>query len=106
MPDSQDRHGDGRARQNWRPLLSLDSKELSRLLRVVIALPRLWVVASGLLILASIVTLTWGEAKGWSVVVQATAVTAILAALIWLPAIVRLFVLTGGELKTSAGEFS
>jgi hypothetical protein len=75
-----------------------------RLLRDVSRLPRLWVVCITLLAFFSTLDVTRTTAGEVSVHFHVTAVTAAILALAWLPAIVRAIVLTGGGVKTPAGE--
>ncbi|GCE27550.1 hypothetical protein KDA_30340 [Dictyobacter alpinus] len=51
--------------------------------------------------------ITWNNApKGLAIAFQITPTTALSFALLWLPALLRIFTLLGGGLKTPAGELS
>src|SRR5262249_12408948 len=46
------------------------------------------------------------DAHGWEVQFRITTVSAVLIAMLWLPTLLRVIALTGGNLKTPAGEAS
>ena len=75
-----------------------------RLLSDVSRLPRLWIAVVTLLAVVSTVEVTRTSSADVSARFHVTAVTAAILALAWLPAIVRAIVLTGGTVKTPAGE--
>ena len=79
---------------------------VKQLLAAVSRLPRLWIIFIIALAILSTLDVTRTTSADVSVRFHVTAVTAVIVALAWLPAIVRAIVLTGGALKTPAGEAS
>lgn len=77
---------------------------MERLLRLVLPLPRIWIVIVLVAALVSTISVGRTSGGGWSVTFQVTTVTVVLVGLIWLPAVLRLLALAGGGLKTPAGE--
>src|SRR3954454_17151168 len=77
---------------------------VKQLLDDVSRLPRLWIAVVTLLSMVSTLEVTRTSSADVSVRFHVTAVTASIIALAWLPAIVRAIVLTGGAVKTPAGE--
>lgn len=89
--------------------INAESSQISReavewLLRRILQLPKSWLIISSIFILLSTVQITWG--KEFSSKFQVTNTTAIFLTLIWLPVLLKIFALTGGALKTPAGEIS
>jgi hypothetical protein len=78
--------------------------EVEDLLSRLFDLPRTWVLAVGLAALMSVFEVTRQPEGGISVTVRVATITAILVALVWLPALVRVVALVGGGIKTPAGE--
>src|ERR1041385_1327027 len=68
-------------------------------------LPPLWIAVVVVATLASLVRVTHSP-TGTTIEVRVTTVSAVLVALLWLPTLLRVIALTGGNLKTSAGEAS
>lgn len=81
-------------------------EELSRLLDVVMRLPRVWVAAMIAVAVASSVDVNRPAHGGTAVHVAVGTVAMIAVALIWLPALIRLLSLTGGQLKAAGVEAS
>lgn len=69
-------------------------------------LSALWKGGMLVLVILSTVDVTRDFEGDVAVHFQVTSVTALIIALVWLPALVRAITLTGGELKTPAGEAS
>lgn len=90
--------GDERGRE---PELMVAAK---RLLEDVSRPPRIWVAVVMLLGLLSTLDVTRNSAAEVTVHFHVSAVTAAILALVWLPAFVRAVILTGGAVKTPAGE--
>src|SRR5262249_50807174 len=63
-----------------------------------------WLVVIGFLTLLSMLNLAWVPSKGLSFTFQVTSITAVVIALTWLPALLRVFALVGGGIKTPVGE--
>ncbi len=83
------------------------SKEnLEWLLTKVLKLPRVWLVLSIIFVLLSIVEINWTRNAGLSFAIHVTTTTTIFLALMWLPALLAIFALVGGAVKTPAGEMS
>ncbi len=74
------------------------------LLRRIIQLPKNWLVISCIFIFLSAFEVNWN--KELSVKFHVTTNTAIFLALLWLPSILKIFALTGGAVKTPAGEIT
>lgn len=68
-------------------------------------LPPLWIVVVVIATLASLVRIT-NSPTGTTIEFRVATVSAALVALLWLPTLLRVIALTGGNLKTSAGEAS
>lgn len=68
-------------------------------------LPALWIAVVVLATLASLIRVT-NSPTGTTIEFRVTTVSAALIALLWLPTLLRVIALTGGNLKTSAGEAS
>ncbi|HEV2727698.1 MAG TPA: hypothetical protein VGV34_05345, partial [Solirubrobacterales bacterium] len=66
----------------------------------------LWVAAIVLLVIASTIDVTRNFEGDVSIHFRVTTVTALIIALTWLPALVHAISLTGGSVKTPAGEAS
>ncbi len=72
------------------------------LLRKIIVLPKNWLIINLIFIILSTIEITWGKDFSYKFAVKNT--TAIFLTLMWLPAILKIFALSGGVLKTPAGE--
>ncbi|HET8955686.1 MAG TPA: hypothetical protein VFN18_08520 [Solirubrobacterales bacterium] len=77
-----------------------------RLLNEISRLSPLWIVVVSLLALLSTLEATRNFDGEFEVHFHVTSVTALVIALVWLPALVRAVALTGGAVKTPAGEAS
>lgn len=95
--------GKTKSKQSGGPDLVRTARQL---LDDVSRLPRAWVGLVMLLAVLSTLDITRNTEGDLSVRFHVTAVTAAILALAWLPAIVRAIVLTGGGVKTPAGEAS
>ncbi|GER90075.1 hypothetical protein KDW_42370 [Dictyobacter vulcani] len=85
----------------------IDKQQLDELLRTALRLPVIWCVITVLVIIASMFNITWNNtSRVLAVTFQITSTTALFFALLWLPALLRIFTLLGGGLKTPAGELS
>ena len=73
------------------------------LLRQIIVLPKSWLVINLIFIILSTIEITWGKDFSYKFAIKNT--TAIFLTLMWLPAVLKIFALSGGVLKTPAGEF-
>ncbi|MBW4565462.1 MAG: hypothetical protein KME32_31130 [Mojavia pulchra JT2-VF2] len=74
------------------------------LLRRIIHIPKNWLIISSIFILLSTFQINGGEKLTFKF--EVTNTTAIFLALLWLPSVLKIFVLTGGALKTPVGEIS
>lgn len=72
------------------------------LLRKIIVLPKNWLLINLIFIILSTIEVTWGKDFSYKFAVKNT--TAIFLTLMWLPAVLKIFALSGGVLKTPAGE--
>jgi hypothetical protein len=75
-------------------------------METAIQLPRHWLIVGGVLVLLSMFDVARVAEGGLSFAFRITNTTAILVALIWLPALIKLFALVGGEVRTPAGEMT
>jgi hypothetical protein len=85
------------------------SNQISReavdwLLRRIIHIPKNWLIISSIFILLSTFQITGGEKLTFKF--QVTNTTAMFLALIWLPSVLKIVALTGGAVKTPAGEIT
>jgi hypothetical protein len=85
------------------------SNQISReavdwLLRRILHIPKNWLIISSLFILLSTFQITGSEKLTFKF--QVTNTTAIFLALIWLPSVLKIVALTGGAIKTPAGEIT
>lgn len=74
------------------------------MLRRIIQLPKNWLIISCIFIFLSAFEINWN--KELSIKFHVTTNTAIFLALLWLPSILKIFALTGGAVKTPAGEIT
>ncbi|OUL24391.1 hypothetical protein BV378_18555 [Nostoc sp. RF31YmG] len=74
------------------------------LLRRIIHIPKNWLIISSLFILLSTFQVTGGEKLTFKF--EVTNTTAVFLALIWLPSLLKIIALTGGAIKTPAGEIT
>lgn len=74
------------------------------LLRRITHIPKNWLIISSIFILLSTIQITGGEKFTFKF--QVTNTTAIFSALIWLPSLLKIIALTGGAIKTPAGEIT
>jgi hypothetical protein len=79
---------------------------LEWLLTTVLHLPKSWLVVGNIFVLLSMFDVAWVSTTGLSLAFRVTTTTALFLALIWLPALLRVFALLGGGIKTPAGEFT
>src|SRR5438477_13212007 len=83
------------------------SKETVEWLMItVLRLPKYWIIISILFVLLSVFDLSWTGKTGFSLSFQISSTTAIFLALMWLPALLKVFALVGGGIKTPAGEIT
>jgi len=76
---------------------------MRRVLDIVMPIPLKWVLAIGAGVILSTLRVSRTHA-GVEVSFQVTTITAVLVALLWLPALVRVIALVGGAVKTSGAE--
>ncbi len=74
--------------------------------RVLLPTPRPWLVILGIAIVLSLFEVTRNAEGTYVVNFRLTAITVLLVALVWLPFLLKVLALTGGGLKTAAGEAS
>ena len=72
--------------------------------RILLPTPRPWLAAIGVAAALSIFEVTRTAAGALIVTARLTTTTVILVALFWLPFLLKVLALTGGGLKTVAGE--
>ncbi len=75
------------------------------LLKRIIQLPKNWLIITSIFILISTFQISW-NGKETSFKFQVTNTTAVFLALLWLPSVLKIFALTGGAVKTPAGEIT
>ena len=76
------------------------------MLKAALHLPKFWLIISIIFIFLSLFNISWVPLKSLSISFQVTSATAVFLALTWLPALIRVFALVGGGIKTPAGEFT
>ena len=81
-------------------------EKIEQLIRVLSPLPEAWVVVVAVAAILSAFEVTLTEKGGVAIAFRLTAITVTLIGLVWLPFLLRLIALTGGGLKTAAGEAS
>jgi hypothetical protein len=74
------------------------------LLKRILHIPKNWLIISSIFILLSTFQVTGGEKLTFKF--EVTSTTAIFVTLIWLPSILKIVALTGGAIKTPAGEIT
>lgn len=74
------------------------------LLKRILHVPKNWLIISSIFILLSTFQVTGGEKLTFKF--EVTSTTAIFVSLIWLPSILKIVALTGGAIKTPAGEIT
>ncbi len=74
--------------------------------RVLMPTPRAWLVILGVAVILSLFEVTRNAEGTYVVNFRLTAITVLLVALVWLPFLLKVLALTGGGLKTAAGEAS
>ncbi len=72
------------------------------LLQRIFQVPKKWLIISIILILISTCEISWGKESSFKF--RVTNTTAVFLSLIWFPSILKIFALSGGALKTPAGE--
>lgn len=82
----------------------IDVSEIEGLLGTVWPIPKIWAIVLSVTGLLSLLEITRAPGVGTSVTMRVTSITALLAALVWLPVIVKVVALVGGGIKTPAGE--
>jgi len=82
----------------------VDSEKLDDLLRVVLRIPWYWATAVAALAVASCFKLTRAPGGGLGLTIEVGTIALVALALIWLPAVIRLFSITGGRLKGAGIE--
>jgi hypothetical protein len=88
------------------PQQPVSKETLAWLLKTILHLPRNWLMASVLFAFVSLFDLSWTKQTGFSFAFRVTTTTVLLIAVIWIPALLQLFALVGGAIKTPAGELS
>jgi hypothetical protein len=83
---------------------TIDKETLEWLLKRTLEIPRLWLIIGSFFVILSLFEVAWIPGEGLSLNLHVTYTTAIFLGLLWLPALIRLFVLRGGEIKTPVGE--
>jgi hypothetical protein len=79
---------------------------LTWLLQTILQVPRKWLVVSGLFAFLSLFEVNWTQETGFSFIFRVTNTTLLFLALVWLPALLQVFALVGGMIRTPAGEFT
>jgi hypothetical protein len=74
------------------------------LLRRIIHIPKTWLIISIIFIVLS--TVQVNKSDKLTVKFEVTSTTAVFLALVWLPSVLKIFALTGGAIKTPAGEIT
>jgi len=74
------------------------------LLKQIIEIPKTWLIISSIFIVLS--TFQINKAEKFTFKFEVTNTTAVFLALLWLPSVLKIFALTGGALKTPAGEIT
>ncbi len=87
----------------------VESGQISRqavdwLLRQITNLPKTWLIISTIFIILSTFEISFS--KEFSLKFKVSNTTAVFLALTWLPSVLKIFALTGGALKTPAGEIT
>jgi hypothetical protein len=77
---------------------------IDKILLRTLHLPRFWFILSSLFIVLSTFEAALVPGKGLSFTFKVTNTTALFLALLWLPALLKVFALVGGGIKTPAGE--
>ncbi|HEY9762917.1 MAG TPA: hypothetical protein V6D07_10350 [Trichocoleus sp.] len=90
-------------RQN-RTSTELPLGQLNAVLDLLLLLPRLWLGAAVLVILLSMVDITYSGQAGWTFSFSIKSITAVMFGLVWLPVLLRILAVAGGGIKTGAGE--
>ncbi len=83
---------------------TISVEQIRRVLAAVVKIPMAWSAAVVAGAVVSCFKVTRGPAGHWSVELAVTTTTVVLLSLLWLPALIRVIALTGGGLKTPAGE--
>lgn len=74
------------------------------LLKQIIEIPKTWLIISTIFIVLS--TFQVNKSDKLTVKFEVTNTTAVFLALLWLPSVLKVFALTGGAIKTPAGEIT
>ncbi len=74
------------------------------LLKKIVHIPKNWLIITSIFILLSTIQINGGEKLIFKF--EVTNTTAVFLALIWLPSVLKIFALTGGAVKTPAGEIT
>jgi hypothetical protein len=77
---------------------------IDKILLRMLHLPRHWFILSSIFIVLSTFEAALVPGKGFSFTFKVTNTTAVFLALVWLPALLKVFALVGGGVKTPAGE--
>lgn len=83
-----------------------DKKLLASLMETAMQLPQYWKVIGTVFVILSMFDITRVAKGEFSFAFRVTNTTAIFLALIWLPALMRVFALVGGNVKTPVGEIT
>lgn len=78
--------------------------QLNAVLELLLLLPRMWLLTAVLVILLSMVDIAYSAQIGWSFSFGIKSITAVMFGLIWLPVLLRILAVSGGGIKTGAGE--
>lgn len=74
------------------------------LLKKIIHIPKNWLIISSIFIFLSTIQINAGEKFTFKF--EVTNTTAVFLALLWVPSVLKIFALTGGAVKTPAGEIT
>ncbi|HEY9735678.1 MAG TPA: hypothetical protein V6D06_05320, partial [Trichocoleus sp.] len=78
--------------------------QLNSVLELLLPLPRPWLLAAGSVLLLSMIDVGYSGQEGWSFAFGIKPITAVMFGLIWLPVLLRILAVSGGGIKTGAGE--
>lgn len=78
--------------------------QLNAVLELLLLLPRLWLLTAAAVILLSMIDVSYSSQTGWSFSFAIKSITAVMFGLVWLPVLLRILAVSGGGIKTGAGE--